>query len=220
MRLSRFLAVTAAVFSLSTAANALPSDPAPIAEGFDYVRLAAPQPVATGTKIEVVEVFWYQCPHCWQLEPELNSWTKKLPSDVQLRLLPAALSERWLPASKLYFTMDALNLLGRLHGKVFDAYHVERVDLNDPAVAGAWFEKQGVPRKKFEQTLKSFGVTAKAAQAQKQVEKYDLNGVPALVIDGKYVTSPSMTGGRARMFEVVDQLIAKARAERKAVLRK
>lgn len=215
MRFSRMLAIAATVFSLSASAGSLLPDPEPISEGFDYVRLATPQPVSTGKKIEVLEVFWYQCPHCWQLEPELNLWAKTLPADTQLRRLPAVMSARWAPAAKLYFTLERLNLLDKLHGKVFDAYHVQKLDLNNPAVLGPWVEKQGVRRKGFEQTLRSFEVAGLVAKAGKQVESYRLDGVPAIVVDGKYVTSPSIAGSRGRMFEVVDQLIAKTRAERR-----
>lgn len=215
MRLSRILAIAATVFSLSASAGALLPNPEPIAEGFDYIRLKDPQPVSTGKKIEVLEVFWYQCPHCWQLEPELELWAKALPADVQLRKLPAVMSERWIPAAKLYFALNELRLTGKLHGKVFDAYHVQKLDLNKPEVLGAWVERQGVPRAKLERSMNSFSVAASVKHAEKQVAAYQLEGVPAIVVDGKYVTSPSIAGSRARMFEVVDQLVAKARKGRK-----
>lgn len=215
MRLSHILAIAATAFSLSASAGTLLPDPEPIAEGFDYARLATPQPVSTGKKIEVLEVFWYQCPHCWQLEPELNLWAKALPADVQLRKLPAVMSERWVPAAKLYFALEELGLTGKLHGKVFDAYHVQKLDLNKPAVLGSWVAKQGVSRPEFEQALNSFSVATRVTQVHKQLEGYQLSGVPAVVVDGKYVTSPSITGSRARMFEVVDQLVDKVRKERK-----
>lgn len=215
MRLSRILAIAATAFSLSASAGALLPNPEPISEGFDYVRLAAPQPVSTGKQIEVLEVFWYQCPHCWQLEPELNLWAKTLPANAQLRKLPAVMSERWAPAAKLYFALEDLGLTGALHGKVFDAYHVQKLDLNKPEVLGAWAAKQGVPRAKLERAMSSFSVATRVKHAERQVAAYQLEGVPAVVVDGKYVTSPSIAGTRARMFEVVDQLIKKASAERK-----
>lgn len=216
MRFFRILAVAATVFSLSASAGALLPDPEPIVEGFDYVRLATPQPVASGKKIEVLEVFWYQCPHCWQLEPELNLWAKSLPADVQLRKLPAVMSERWEPAAKLYFALEEMGLLDKLHDKVFEAYHVQKLDLGKPGELDVWAAKQGVPRARLEQSLKSFSVAGRVAQARKQIEGYQLTGVPAIVVDGRYVTTPTLTGGRTRMFETVDQLVAKVRAARKA----
>ncbi|MEW6413778.1 MAG: thiol:disulfide interchange protein DsbA/DsbL [Pseudomonadota bacterium] len=184
-------------------------------EGHDYARVK-PQPVATGNKIEVLEFFWYRCPHCFQLEPALNTWLKTLPADAQVRRVPAVFRPDWLPGAKLYYTLEQMGLLGRLHDKVFDAYHVENLNLNDPKVLGDWIAKQGVDRKRFEAIYNSFSTQSKATQGAQLAAAYAINGVPAFIIDGKYTTSVSMTGSQQRLFEVLDQLIAKARAERGA----
>lgn len=186
-------------------------------EGHDYTVVKNPQPVATGNKVEVLEFFWYRCPHCFQLEPALNGWLKTLPKDAQIRRVPAVFRDDWMPAAKLYYTLDQMDLLGTLHHKVFDAYHVENINLNDPAVLGDWIAKQGVDRKKFEGIYKSFSTQSKATQGARLAANYGITGVPSFVIDGKYVTSASMTGGPARLFEVLDQLIVKARSERSAM---
>jgi thiol:disulfide interchange protein DsbA len=199
----------AAVFSLST----LAAGPEAF-EGHDYARLTNPQPVATGKKVEVLEFFWYRCPHCFQLEPGLNAWLKTLPKDTQVRRVPAVFRNDWMPGAKLYYTLEQMNLLGTLHNKAFDAYHVENVNLNDPAVLGGWVAKQGVDRKKFEGIYNSFSTQSKATQGARLATTYAISGVPIFIIDGKYTTSMSMTGSEARLFEVLDQLIAKARAER------
>ncbi len=201
--------VAAAVFSLSV----LAAGPEAF-EGHDYARVKNPQPVATGSKVEVLEFFWYRCPHCFQLEPALNSWQKTLPKDVQVRRVPAVFRDDWLPGAKLYYTLEQMGLLGSLHHKVFDAYHVENINLNDPAVLGGWIAKQGVDRKKFEGIYDSFSTQSKATQGARLATTYAISGVPAFIIDGKYATSASMTGSPARLFEVLDQLIVKARAER------
>lgn len=184
-------------------------------EGHDYARVR-PQPVATGNKIEVLEFFWYRCPHCFQLEPALNTWLKTLPADAQVRRVPAVFRPDWLPGAKLYYTLEQMGLLARLHDKVFDAYHVENLNLNDPKVLGDWIAKQGVDRKRFEGIYNSFSTQSKATQGAQLAAAYAINGVPAFIIDGKYTTSVSMTGSQQRLFEVLDQLIVKARAERGA----
>jgi protein dithiol oxidoreductase (disulfide-forming) len=201
--------LTAAIFSL-TASAAGPE----AFEGHDYARLKNAQPVATGKKIEVLEFFWYRCPHCFQLEPGLDKWLKTLPKDAQLRRLPAVFRDDWMPGAKLYYTLEQMDLLSRLHAKVFDAYHLENLNLNDPAVLGDWIAKQGVDRKKFEGIYNSFSIQSKATQGARLATAYGITGVPTLIIDGKYMTSESMTNSEPRLFEVLDQLIVKARAER------
>lgn len=199
----------AAVFSLST----LAAGPEAF-EGHDYTRLKNAQPVATGKKVEVLEFFWYRCPHCFQLEPGLNAWLKTLPRDAQVRRVPAVFRDDWMPGAKLYYTLEQMDLLDSLHHKVFDAYHVENINLNDPAVLGGWIARQGVDRKKFEDIYNSFSTQSKATQGARLATTYAISGVPAFIIDGKYATSVSTAGSEARLFEVLDQLIVKARAER------
>lgn len=199
----------AAVFSLS----ALAAGPEAF-EGHDYTRLKQAQPVATGKKVEVLEFFWYRCPHCFQLEPGLNAWLKTLPKDAQVRRVPAVFRDDWMPGAKLYYTLEQMKLLDSLHHKVFDAYHVDNINLNDPAVLGGWIAKQGVDRKKFEAVYNSFSIQSKATQGARLATTTGISGVPAFVIDGKYTTTVSMVGSEARLFEVLDQLIVKARAER------
>ena len=199
----------AAVLSLSAVAA-----PEEAFEGKDYAAVSLPQPVATGKKIEVLEFFWYRCPHCNQLEPGLDAWLKKLPKDAQIRRVPAAFRADWVPAAKTYYSLEQMGLLNRLHQKVFDAYHVENLNLNDPAVLGDWITKQGVDRKKFEAIYNSFSTQSKVMQGTRLASAYGITGVPTFVIDGKFTTSESMTGSEPRLFEVLDQLIAKARAER------
>jgi thiol:disulfide interchange protein DsbA len=183
-------------------------------EGHDYAQLKNPQPVATGNKIEVLEFFWYRCPHCFQLEPGLDKWLKTLPKDVQIRRVPAVFRDDWMPGAKIYYTLEQMGLLNSLHSKVFDAYHVEHINLNDPAVLGSWIAKQGVDRKKFEALYSSFSVQAKATQGAKLATIYGINGVPSFIVDGRYSTSMSMTESEPRLFDVLDQLVDMARAER------
>lgn len=207
---ARTLALFAAAV-LSLSAFAAPEE---VFEGKDFTRASVPQPVATGKKIEVLEFFWYRCPHCNQLEPGLNAWLTKLPKDAQIRRVPAVFREDWMPGAKIYYALEQMGQLNRLHDKVFDAYHVENLNLNDPAVLGSWVAKQGVDRQKFEGIYNSFSTQAKATQGARLATTYGVMGVPTFVIDGKYITSESMTGSEPRLFETLDQLIVKARSER------
>ena len=202
--------VAAAVFSLSAFAA-----PDTIFEGHDYTRVKNSQPVATGKKIEVLEFFWYRCPHCFQLEPGLNGWLKKLPKDAQVRRVPAVFRDDWAPGARIYYTLEQMGLLDRLHHKVFDAYHVENINLNDPAVLGGWIAKQGIDRKKFEGIYNSFSIQSKVMQGAKLATAYGIAGVPVFIIDGKYTTTMSMANSEPRLFEILDQLIDKARTERR-----
>ncbi len=208
---NRLLAICAAA-TLSFSAW---SAPEPIFEGHDFSVVKNAQPVATGKQIEVLEFFWYRCPHCFQLEPGLSTWLKTLPKDAQIRRVPAAFREDWVPGAKIYYALEQMKLLNKLHHKVFDAYHVENLNLNDPAVLGPWIAKQGVDRKKFETIYNSFSTQSKVMQGSRLVSSSGINGVPAFVIDGKYVTSMSMANSEPRLFEILNQLIDKARDERK-----
>lgn len=208
--LSRALAVfAAAAFSLSAWAAGPDAF-----EGHDYARVTNPQPVATGKRIEVLEFFWYRCPHCLHLEPGLTKWLKTLPKDAQVRRVPAVFRDDWVPGAKLYYTLEQMGLLAQLHHKVFNAYQAENINLNDPAVLGGWIAKQGVDRAKFESIYNSFSIQSKVMQGARLGTTYGITGVPAFFIDGKYATSMSMTGSEPRLFEVLDQLIVMARTDR------
>lgn len=207
---TRALALLAAA-ALSWSAFAAP---APAVEGHDYTRVDSVEPVATGKKIEVLEFFWYRCPHCNQLEPGLNAWLKKLPKDAQIRRVPAVFRPDWMPGAKLYYTLEQMGQLDRLHHKVFDAYHVEGLNLNDPAVLADWVSKQGLDRKKFDAIYGSFSTQSKAMQGAQLATAYGVTGVPTFIVDGQYMTSEAMTQSEPRLFAVLDQLIVKARAER------
>jgi thiol:disulfide interchange protein DsbA len=205
----------AAVLSLSVMFQPAVAAPVAAFEGHDYAVVKSPQPVSTGKKIEVLEFFWYRCPHCFQLEPSLHKWLKTLPKDAQIRRVPAVFRDDWLPAAKTFYTLEQMGQLERLNSKVFDAYNIERINLDDPAVLGAWIAKQGVDRKKFETIYNSFSTQSKAMQGGRLATSYAISGVPAFIVDGKYLTAQSMTQTETRLYEVLDQLIAKARAERR-----
>jgi thiol:disulfide interchange protein DsbA len=206
--LNRFVAL----FAAATLSGAVFASPSPLA-ATSYVTLEMPQAVNTGKKIELIEFFWYRCPHCYDLEPALNAWLKKLPKDVQLKRVPAVFRDDWLPAAKLYYALQDVGA-ENLHDAVFDAYHLDNLDLDNPTVLMDWIAKKGVDRAKFEASYQSFSTQSKAMRGGMIAREYTLKGVPSFAIDGKYVTSESMTGSRPALFATLDQLIAKVRKAR------
>lgn len=175
-----------------------------------FITVNPPQrtEVAPG-KIEVLEFFWYGCPHCYQLEPELATWVRKLPAHVVFKRQPAVFSDRWVHLSQAYYALEALGELERLHVEVFQAIHEEGRDLNSPEAFFAWAASKGVDRKKLTAAYQSFAVVSKVARARQLSKAYPLDGVPALVINGKFVSSPASAGGYAQLLRVADQLIAR-----------
>lgn len=182
--------------------------------GREYKALPMPQPVETGAKVEIIEFFWYGCSHCFDLEPFLNKWTAKLPKDVEFRRIPAIPTERWSPLARTYYTLEAIGELERLHVEVFDAVHIDRVNLNDEKIQLEWMARKGIDRKKFADAWSSFTVQSKVRRAAQISKAYDISGVPSLVVEGKYLTSVSMTGSPEQLMKTLDELIVKARAER------
>ena len=196
-----------------TAALALAQHPALALEaGKDYQELASAQPVDVKKgQIEVLEFFWYRCPHCFDLEPELNAWAKKLPKDVVMRKVPGILNPSWANLARAYYALEAIGMLEKLHGEVFNAIHVQGQDLNPPERFFDWAVTKGVERKKIADAYNSFAVNTKVMRAQQLSNAYKLNGVPAFAINGRYVTSAYMTGGVPSMFKALDELIAQER---------
>lgn len=179
--------------------------------GKDYVELSPPQPVEGRARVEVLEFFWYRCPHCAQLEGELAEWVRRLPRDVQFKRQPAVLSDGWMPLTRAYYALEAVGAVERLHTEVFRAIHEQHIDLNDPDTFFDWASGRGVDRKKIADAYNSFSVNAKAGRAKQMTGRYKITGVPAFVVNGKYQTSAYLTGGNKRLFETLDDLIAQER---------
>lgn len=179
--------------------------------GKDYVELSPPQPVESRGKVEVLEFFWYRCPHCAQIEGELAAWVKKLPRDVVFKRQPAVLSDGWMPLTRAYYALEAVGALDRLHAEALRAIHEQHIDLNDANTFFDWAAGKGVDRKKIADAYNSFSVNAKAGRAKQMTGRYKITGVPAFVVNGKYQTSAYLTGGNKRLFETLDDLIAQER---------
>jgi thiol:disulfide interchange protein DsbA len=191
--------------------------------GRDYRVMSPPQPVESGKRIEVLEFFWYGCPHCNALQPPLRVWLKQKPADVEFRRVPAVFSDSWIPLTWTYYTLEALGIVDKLHYDVFDAIHEQKIRLSDQKVLFDWAAKQGVDASKFAETYNSFGVKSRGMRSIEMTKAYDIPGTPALTVDGKYLVAPSMilkpdktTVDYERYFLVLDQVIAIARKERAA----
>lgn len=175
--------------------------------GKDYLLVSPAQPTDSKGKVEVLEFFAYTCPHCFDLEPDLHAWSKKLPKDVVLKRVPAVFSEKWEPMARVFYTLETLGMLDKLHVDVFEALHVKNQNLTQPDAFFNWAAAKGIERKRVQDVYNSFGVTMKVARAKQMSTGYKLSGVPALVVNGKYLTSGSMTGSHAKTLEAVDGLI-------------
>ena len=183
--------------------------------GTDYLALDKRVNVdAPAGKVEVIEFFWYSCPHCNTFEPKLDAWSKKLPADVVLKRVPVAFRDDFVPQQRLFYTLEALGKLGELHAKVFQAIHAEKQTINREELILDWAAKQGLDRAKFKELYNSFSVSTKARRATQLQDDFKVQGVPAIGIAGRYLTDGTMAGTLDRALQVTDYLIAEARKSR------
>ena len=170
-----------------------------------------PQPIATGNKIEVLEFFWYGCPHCYSLEPYLEKWQATKPDDVQLRRVPAILGKNWIPHARAYFTAEKLGIVDKIHRPLFDAIHKDKQQIIDEKSLRDFFVKMGVDKDEFTRIYESNEISEQIQDAFILGQQYQITGVPAIIVNGKYRTSASMAGSNANLIEVINQLTAKER---------
>ena len=202
----------AAAWSLPAQAQAPAFKPA---AGKDYLALSTRAPVdAPADKVEVIEFFWYSCPHCNRFEPALEEWVKKLPKDVAFRRVPVAFRADFAPQQRLYYALEAIGRLDDLHRKVFYAIHVERQPLNQDEAVIAWAEKQGVDKARFNEAYKSFNTANKLRRAVQLQDAYRVEGVPSLGIAGRFYTDGTLAQSMDRALQVTEHLIAEARRSR------
>jgi thiol:disulfide interchange protein DsbA len=211
--ITRFIAITAALgFSLGAYAAS-----AQLVAGKDYRLITPPQQTDSGNKVEVLEFFWYGCPHCNSLQRPLEVWLKNKPADVEFRRVPAIFQDSWMPLTKAYYAIEAMGLVEKLHQEVFAAIHQQKLRLNDSKVLFDWIAGKGVDRQKFIDTYNSFAVQGRTKRSVDLTRKYDIPGTPALTVDGKYLTAPSMvlnpdnSINYEQYFLKLDQVIALAR---------
>ncbi len=187
----------------------------PPEEGLDYIKLdKAAQVDAPKGKIEVVEFFWYSCPHCNAFEPKLEAWLANLPKDVVFRRVPVAFRAEFVPQQHLFFTLEAMGKLPDLHKKIFYAIHVEKLDLSKREAILAWVAKQnvkGLDLAKFTQTFDSFAIASKATRATQLQTAYKVSGVPALGIAGRFYTDGALAQSMERALQVTNYLLGTLR---------
>jgi len=182
-------------------------------EGTGYQVLSPAQPTQHTDKVEVIEFFWYGCPHCYDLEPLLQKWLKTLPANVEFIRQPAVFSELWGKHAKAYFTAEALGVVDKIHSDLFDAIQQALQDkasknkMDTEAQLSAFFVAHGVSEAAFHEAYNSFAVDAKMRQAPTIASRYGITGVPALIINGKYMTNGPVAGSHEKMLEVASKLI-------------
>ena len=224
MRFIQKLLIAVSIGFVAITAGA--SSPANPVNGVHYRTLAQPQPTESGNKVEVTEFFWYGCPHCNALEPGLEAWVKKQGDNIVFKRVPIKFRDSFIPQQKLYYTLEAMGKIEELHPKIFQAIHGGRQPLDTDASVIDFAEKQGIDKKKFVEMYNSFGVGTKVNRAAQLQQAYNVDGVPMIAINGRYVTAPSIVGasiGRQpekvledATFQVMSALVAKAAKEGKA----
>ena len=200
------LAPVLALLALNAAAQ--------IQGGREYQRIDPPRAGTADTRIEVIEFFYYGCPVCYETEPFLSRWLRTAPDYVAMRRVPALSSEAWEPLAKLYYTLEMLGQVERLHWPVYDNIHFEDVRLGDPKLMADWAARNGIEREKFVQTYESPAVADKVTQARALLKAYSVGAVPTFIVDGKFITSARLAGGTSQVVEVLDRLVKLAREER------
>jgi thiol:disulfide interchange protein DsbA len=187
----------------------------PPVAGTDYMVLEKRASVeAPAGKIEVVEFFWYSCPHCNAFEPTLNAWVKGVAKDVSVRRVPVAFRDDFVPQQRLFYALEAMGLFDKLHGKVFAAIHVDKQKLARGDEIGDWVGKQGVDKAKFMEQYNSFSVSTKATRGAQLQNAYRVEGVPALGVAGRFYTDGTLASSMERALQVVEFLAGEVRSGR------
>ncbi|GAB3471585.1 thiol:disulfide interchange protein DsbA [Massilia terrae] len=223
MRPLRRLACAAALLCLSTPLLASPASPK---AGVEYLVMNPPQPTDSGKKIEVTEFFAYYCPHCYAFEPLLAAWVKKQGASIVFKRVHIARDESVMPQQRMFYTLDALGLVDQYHDKVFAAMHQQRLPLDTDEKVFDWAAAAGLPRARFIDTYRSFGVQARMDQAIRKMELYGISQWPMIAIDGRYLTSPyhahlgsnkdvTETEQQQEALQVMDFLVSKAKADKR-----
>ena len=202
-----------ALLAAACLAAAAPAQEIRARQNVEY-RLIDPQRVETRDRIEVIDFFWYGCPHCNDLQPALEGWIKRKPADVVVRRIPAILQDSWAPHARIYYTLEQLNEVERLHQRVYYGYHVELLHMSKPDVMVEWAVTNGIDRKRWLDAYYSPEVDAKVERARKLNEAYTVEATPTLVIDGRYLTSGAMAPSLTGMIPVLEDLVRLARQQR------
>ncbi len=190
--------------------------------GTDFDAVVQPIPTDNVAKIEVMEIFWYGCIHCYHMDAPLNAWVKKLPGDVYFKRMPGLPNASWAPMAKTFYAMETLGVGEKLHTPLFDAVHKSKtLNPTDEKAAIEWVTKNsGLDKLKVEQAFKSFTINTNLNRAAQIFRASGATGVPSLIIDGKYITSSTMSGGNEQALKVADYIIGNVRADKAAAIKK
>ena len=208
----RNLILAAALAGVSLFAATATAHAEDIQAGKQYIELNSPVPVAQPGKIEVVELFWYGCPHCYQFEPSIQPWAAKLPQDVHFVRIPAMFGGLWNVHGQMFLTLEAMGAEAKVHEAIFNAIHREGKKLATPEEMAEFLAGQGIDKEVFLSTYNSFAIKGQVEKAKKLAMAYQITGVPVLVVDGKYRFDLGTAGGPEGALKVADFLIAKERA--------
>ena len=191
-----------------------PANAANFQPGVHYFELKQIQPVQTGDQIEVLELFWYGCPHCFDLEPYIEAWLQDKPEAAEYVRLPAIFRDSWALHARAYYTFEALGMVEEVHKDLFDEIHRRRSRLNSLDQLVKFAGRHGVEEEKFKDAFESFAVDSKLRHARNMTNRYEATGVPTIVVDGKYRATVSSAGGQQQLMDLVNFLVAKAAQER------
>ena len=208
-----------ATLMLLASFNVLAADPQ---LGKDFDKTLQVIPTDNPNKIEVAEIFWYGCIHCYHMDPVLNAWVKKLPADVSFKRVPGLPQAAWAPMAKAFYAMDDLKLSDKLHSALFDAIHKEKVlNPTDEVATIAWMtQKSGLDKSKVEAAFKSFSMNNRLNQAAQFFKASGATGVPSFIINGQFITSSTMAGGNEQALKTADYIIANVRADKAKAAKK
>lgn len=184
----------------------------PIRAEIEY-RIIKPQPLGVSSGIEVIDFFWYGCPHCHNLQPALERWISRKPADVTVRRIPAILRDSWAPHARIFYTLEALGEVERLHQRVYHGYHVEELSMSKPEVMSEWAVRNGIARERWDEAYNSAAVQRKVEEAARLSRAYSITGTPSLVVNGRYLTSGSMGETLNSTVLILDGLVSKVRSE-------
>jgi len=212
MRMTNFIARIALLLLLAAACAARAQVPV---AGRDYQVLDPPRPVASGQQVEVIEFFYYGCPVCYEAQPHIARWLLKTGGDVVLRRVPATSPEGGESFALTFYALEATGDLARLHWPVYDNHHFDDKRLNQESRLLEWLRGNGVDAERFREVRNSAEIKARAAAADKTFDAYNVRGVPAFAVDGRYLTSARMAGSVRQMMNVVEHLVDLARDERR-----
>ena len=183
-------------------------------EGKDYAVISEAQPIKTGEKIEVREMFWYGCPHCYSLEPHVQRWKSNMPENAEFVAQPAIFSAGWEFHARAFYTFETLGIVDKVHGAFFDQIHRKKRNANSLSDLQDFLATYDMDPDDVKNAYNSFVVDSQLGNARINSMKYEIRGVPAVIIDGKYRTSTTMAGSEAGMFDIIEFLIEKSASER------